>query len=31
MITVTVWKVRLASHDSDIAPEVLPGDYTLTE
>lgn len=31
MITVTVWKVRLASHNSDIAPKTLPGDCTLTE
>lgn len=27
MTTVTVWKIRLASHDSDIAPEASPGDW----
>lgn len=31
MITVTVWKVCLASHDSYIAPEALPEDCTLTK
>lgn len=31
MITVTVWKLGLASDDCDIAPEALPVDCSLTE